>query len=331
MLKRDNEPVFTYISGDQVKRQSSFIIASLSKQVTAALVLKAVDEGKLDLTDSVNLYLSFSPANKTAKSIPDSVTISQLLSNTSGLVSAEQSPVFEPGSQFRYSNYGYTLLGKILEKVNQQPFAAQVNALNEQAGLAGLHASSGKTSNIKNAYPSLLLGQTETLQQQADKRIANYAPSDIEITPALIPAGGMIASADAYSHFQYALFSGQLLSPKSLAALTTRYAARPHRWSDVSYGYGTQLNQYKGITEYSHSGYLPGYVSLALYYPQSNINLVILENTAWDVSDRERTFALHDKLRDSIRHKLVALEDRPVAKLYQAGKDAITATLITAK
>ena len=329
MVKRNDEPLFTYISGDDVKLRSSFIIASLSKQVTATLVLKAVDDGKLELASSANRYLPISQSKDAT--IPDSVTISQLLSNTSGLIAPGKPPLFEPGSQFKYSNYGYTLLGEILENVYQQPITTQINALNEQAALGGLTAQLGKTSTIRKHYSQLLLGRAETIHQQDDNTFSSYANADVEITSQLIPAGGMMASADAYSHFQYALFSGQLISEKSLKAMTTSHSIRTHRWGEIGYGYGTQLDEYKGITEYSHSGYLPGYVSLALYYPQSNVNVVILENTSWDLHDTQRTFGLHDKLSESIRSKLVILEDRPVAKLYQAGKEAITATLIAAK
>ncbi|MCL1049380.1 beta-lactamase family protein [Shewanella abyssi] len=332
MVKRNNQPLFTYISGDDVSLQSEFIIASLSKQVTATLVLKAVDDGKLALAQSANTYLGSNNTKNSHDNIPASVTISHLLSNTSGLVAAGKPPLFAPGSQFKYSNYGYALLGEILENVNHQPITAQVNALNLQADFGGLGAHIGKTSTIKEAFPQLLLGRVETRHQQPDATdTSSYAASDVEISQQLISAGGMIASADAYSHFQYALFTGQLISDKSLQDMTNIHSTRPHRWGALGYGYGTQISSIKGITEYSHSGYLQGYVSLALYYPQSNVNVVILENTSWDLHDIKRTFGLHDKIRNSISSKLVALEDRPVAKLYQAGKAAITATLIAAK
>ncbi|PKH54461.1 serine hydrolase [Shewanella sp. Choline-02u-19] len=332
MVKRDNQPLFTYISGDNVSLKSEFIIASLSKQVTATLVLKAVDDGKLALDQSVNHYLGSQPSQKGPDNIPDSVTISHLLSNTSGLVEAGKPPLFEPGSQFKYSNYGYALLGQLLETVNQQPITEQINAFNLQAGLGGLSAHLGKTSTIKKTSPLLLLGQEETRHQQQDGNdTSSYAASDVEINQQLLTAGGMMASADAYSHFQYALFTGQLISEQSLLEMTTSHSTREHRWGALGYGYGTQISNINGITEYSHSGYLPGYVSLALYYPQSNVNVVILENTSWDLQDINRTFGLHDKIRNSINSKLVALEDRPVAKLYQAGKEAITATLLAAK
>ncbi|WOT04380.1 serine hydrolase domain-containing protein [Shewanella youngdeokensis] len=329
MVKRNNQPLFTYISGEQVNQQSQFVIASLSKQVIAALVLQAADAGKVKLTQSINHYLGTYQTD-----IPNSVTVSQLLSHTSGLISPNKAPVFTPGTRFKYSNYGYTLLGQLLEQVNQKPLAAQINALNINADLGGLNARLGKTSAIKISQPSLILGQTETRVKSPTNSqshhaspgelTSHYTDSDVEITADLLAPGGIVASADAYSRFQHALFTGQLISDKNLQQMTTPHITREHRWGTVGYGYGTQISQQDGITEYSHSGYLPGYVSLALYYPQSKVNVVILENTSWDLQHPQRTFGLHDKIRNSIYSKVIALDNRPVAKLYQSGKSAIS-------
>ncbi|ABV88500.1 serine hydrolase domain-containing protein [Shewanella pealeana] len=327
MLKRDNQPIFTYISGDDIEINSSFVIASLSKQVTAALVLKAVDEGLIELEQSVSHYLA-KQANEAKLYIPPSVTVSQLLSHTSGLVNIGEAPLYKPGSQFQYSNYGYALLGELLETVYHKPIYQLVNELNEQTKLNGLYAETGELSSIKTKHPSLILGQAEEQTQDADgKNHSHYTHADINIDKKLVAFGGMIASVEAYSQFQYALYSGKLISPQSLELMTSPQATRNHRWGVLEYGYGTQISRDEQLLEYSHSGYLPGYVSLATYYPKSNVSLVIFENTSWDLSDSERTFGLHDDIRNSIRSKLIALENRPVEKLYQAGVLAVESVM----
>ncbi len=328
MLKRDNQPIFTYISGNDVEINSSFVIASLSKQVTAALVLKAVDEGLIELEQSVSHYLP-TQASEAKLYIPPSVTVSQLLSHTSGLVNIGEAPLYKPGSQFQYSNYGYALLGELLETVYQKPVYQLVNQLNEQTKLNGLYAETGVISNIKTKHPSLILGQAEELTLNADgKSRSHFTSADINIDKKLVAFGGMIASVEAYSQFQYALYSGNLISPQSLKLMTSPQATRNHRWGVLEYGYGTQISRDEQLVEYSHSGYLPGYVSLATYYPKSKVSLVILENTSWDLSNRERVFGLHDAIRSSIRSKLIALENRPVEKLYQAGVSAVESVMI---
>ncbi|MGS0694820.1 serine hydrolase domain-containing protein [Shewanella sp. 0m-4] len=323
MLKRDNQPIFTYISGDDVEINSSFVIASLSKQVTAALILKAVDEGLIELEKSVSFYLS-EDTNQTQHYIPPSITVSQLLSHTSGLVNIGEAPRYKPGSQFQYSNYGYALLGELLETVYQKPIYQLINQLNEQTKLDGLYAQTGGISSIQAKHPSLILGQVEELGQSSDgKSHAHYTQVDLNIDNQLVAFGGMIASAEAYSQFQHALYSGNLITANSLKLMTSPQATRNHRWGVLEYGYGIQISRDEQLVEYSHSGYLPGYVSLAVYYPKSKVSLVIFENTSWDLSDSQRTFGLHDDIRNSIRSKLIAMENRPVEKLYQAGISAV--------
>ncbi|MCL1137950.1 serine hydrolase domain-containing protein [Shewanella pneumatophori] len=323
MIKQDSQPVFAYISGDHIDNDSSFLIGSLSKQVTATLVLQAVDAGLIDLDKSVSHYL-LKDGNKPRAYVPPSVTVSQLLSHTSGLLNLGELPSFKPGSQFQYSNYGYALLGDILEVVYQLPINELVKQLNQQNQLDGLFAETGDINDIKTTHANFILGNSETLTEGADgKSLSQLTPVELSIDKPMIAFGGMAASVEAYGRFQDALYNGKLLSPKSLALMTSPQATREHRWGVLEYGYGTQISRDEQLVEYSHSGYLPGYVSLAVYYPKSKVSLLILENTAWDLSDRERTFGLHDDIRNSIRSRLIALENRPVAKLYQAGVNAV--------
>ncbi|GIU04808.1 MULTISPECIES: serine hydrolase [unclassified Shewanella] len=330
MVKQNNQPVFAYISGDNIDNHSSFLIGSLSKQVTAALVLKAVDDGLIDLHKSVSHYL-LKDGNKPRAYVPPSVTVSQLLSHTSGLLTLGEPPVFKPGSQFQYSNYGYALLGDILEVVYQKPIDQLVAQLNQQNKLDGLYAQTGDINSIEATHANFILGNTETLTQSADgSSQSQLIPVELSIDKSMIAFGGMVASVEAYGRFQDALYNGKLLSPKSLALMTSPQATRNHRWGALEYGYGTQISRDEQLVEYSHSGYLPGYVSLAVYYPKSKVSLVILENTSWDLSNRERVFGLHDAIRSSIRNRLAALEDRPVAKLYQASVSAFEDTFAPA-
>lgn len=330
MVKQDNHPVFAYISGDHINNRSSFLIGSLSKQVTAVLVLQAVDEGLIDLDKSVSHYL-LKDGNKPRAYVPPSVTVSQLLSHTSGLVKMGEAPLFKPGSQFQYSNYGYALLGDILEVVYQLPIDEQVKRLNQQNKLDGLFAQTGKLTSLASTHANFVLGNAETLVSDANgKSLSHLSPVELSIDKSMIAFGGMAASAEAYARFQDALYNGKLISQKTLSLMTSPQATREHRWGVLEYGYGTQISRDEQLIEYSHSGYLPGYVSLAVYYPKSKVSLVILENTSWDLSDRERTFGLHDAIRNSIRSRLMALEDRPVIKLYQASLNAVENALTPA-
>lgn len=114
-------------------KNTLFNIASLSKLVTAALVIKLQEEGALNVSDKISNYIGLANNRK------DSATIFHLLSHTAGLVrrgaelgystserliaTTKSSPMESPpGEQHRYSNIGYTLLALICERASGQPF-----------------------------------------------------------------------------------------------------------------------------------------------------------------------------------------------------------------
>lgn len=120
--------------------QTRFRIASISKQFTAFMVMQLVSEGKLRLDDTIARYIPEYPADKAGK-----ITIHHLLSHTSGIVhyfpdfynrysKTNYTPeelmrlfwdidlLFEPGTGFRYSSFGYVVLGIILERVTGKSY-----------------------------------------------------------------------------------------------------------------------------------------------------------------------------------------------------------------
>ena len=143
-----------YSAGKPVNRNTVFQVASLSKWISAFGIMKLVEDGKLDLDAPVSKYL-------TRWQLPPSefnneaVTVRRLLSHTAGLTdglgysgfetgttvqSIEQSLTkasdadegstgavhvgIEPGSEFKYSGGGYTLLQLLVEEVSDQSFAS---------------------------------------------------------------------------------------------------------------------------------------------------------------------------------------------------------------
>ena len=121
---------------------TKFRIGSVTKQFTAVLILKLAEEGKIDLQETVRDYFPDYPAPQ-----GDQVTIHHLLTHTSGIPSytnfpeyaseIEREPFapdslvklfsgrdleFEPGTEWRYSNSGYFLLGAIIEEITGKPY-----------------------------------------------------------------------------------------------------------------------------------------------------------------------------------------------------------------
>ena len=309
ILLNNGLPVLALQKGNAISPDSSFVIASLSKQITATLILQAVDAGKLNLNRSLNSYL-FNDAihNTTAQtshSLPnpqrydDRISIHHLLSHTSGVAELGKPNRFEPGSQFEYSNVGYALLGELLEKINQQSFSSQISQFSQVNSLNALYAEVGSIDAIRERLPSLAVGFNES---------DTLIPSNIVIDESLLAAGGLIASAKAFALFQHQLHSGQFLSHESYELMTHPHTNIKFLWPDMSYGYGLRINRQDGLTEYSHTGYLPGYMSMSLHYPEFNLDLVMLENISLNLDDLNRVFQLHNQIRENIREQLLAIK-----------------------
>ncbi|WP_297893973.1 serine hydrolase [Shewanella sp.] len=312
ILLERGKPLLELQKGEGINQDSRFVMASLSKQITATLVLQALDTGKLDLNQTLNHYLfgdldvearglkATEAATNTSVLNPSRydarITLHQLLTHTSGVDKLGKANRFEPGSQFEYSNFGYSLLGQVLEKVNHQSFAEQVAQFATRYQLNGLSAELGSIAAIHAKVPSLAVGLQES---------EVIAPSDLVLDEALLPAGGLIISAPAYAAFLQQLHADKLLSAESYERMTTAHTEIQFLWPNMHYGYGLRINKDDGLVEYSHTGYLTGYMSMTLHYPEFNLDLVMLENLSLNLNDRARVFELHNQIRQIIRSQLL--------------------------
>lgn len=95
------------------------------------------------------------------------------------------------------------------------------------------------------------------------------------------------------------------MTPHSYEMMTRSHSNIAFLWPDMSYGYGLRINTEDDITEYSHTGYLAGYMSMSLHYPEFNMDLVMLENISLNLNDLDRVFELHNRIRAIIRQSLI--------------------------
>jgi len=138
-----------------VTTQSRFRIASISKPITAVTVLRLVEQGDLQLSDRVfgeHGALGTTYGTRPYKGHIEEITIENLLAHTSGgWLNDENDPMFQhpemdhsqliswtldnqtlghaPGTNYAYSNFGYCLLGRIIEKVTGKPYDDAVRCL----------------------------------------------------------------------------------------------------------------------------------------------------------------------------------------------------------
>ncbi|NJK85147.1 MAG: beta-lactamase family protein [Bacteroidales bacterium] len=232
-------------SHDDVKIDSAILfgIGSITKNITAAIILQLADEGKLLLSDKISDYLP------DYYNVNSSITIEQLLNHTSGIYNLTdnalfwiavqgqpnkiwepgeqlgyvQYPVFEPGSDYAYSNTNYILLGMIIEEVTDNSFAEELhNRITEPIQLKQMFL-----------YPNdILIGSLShvwnlSLNMNLDITSANNTKAMFSIA---YSAGAIVSTAGDLSKYFYALNSGSILSLQSLMAMQTGSSQKFRLW-----------------------------------------------------------------------------------------------------
>lgn len=279
-----------------LQANDQFIIGSLSKQITAVLLLREVDKGRLSLQDVLSTYLPDLKA-----SCADSVTIHHLLNHSSGIVGLDKPLAFRPGSRFAYSPIiGYELLASVMEKTSGETYA-------ELAGRLFAHCEMEDTTvpllygNRSPAQQNLVHSYSE--EEEGALTQEKYTLKDIAFAT---PGGAIISTASDLIQWNECLHQGKLLKEASYQAMTTASVTRAgHRWGDLGYSYGLQMDEQNGIVEYSHSGALLGFISTNIYYPADNLSVIILENVTPNFEDMSRAFFFHDQIRGVVKAKLM--------------------------
>jgi CubicO group peptidase (beta-lactamase class C family) len=281
-----------------VQPDSLFRIASLSKTFTAAGILTLVEQGKLDLdAPAFPLISQFSPPTGTK---PDprlaKITVRQLLQHTGGWDRDEsRDPVFlyrtvaaalgvpspagcpdvirymmgqpldfDPGTRYAYSNFGYCVLGRIIEKASGQPYVDFItNQILTPAGI----------TRMREGY-SLADRRAEGEVHYYDYPGAPLVPSLFPGTPGQVPnpyGGFSIETMDSFGawlaspidlvRFLAALDGRRpprLLKPETIDMMTARPA--PPVWVDTPsyYGLGFLVRPLSGGANWWHNGSLPG-------------------------------------------------------------------------
>lgn len=260
-----------------------FYIGSISKQITAVLVLRAYEKGNLKLTDKIRNYL---PEIKQAWA--DEVTIHHLLTHTHGITAIDEPLEFELGTQFHYSQIGYGLLSKILEKIKHESFEEIATNLFTAYKLTNtFHPDNKKYAHLVKGYEEDETGKLLVAEGNPVEYIA---------------AGGFISNAIDLLKWNKLLYAGKLVKLSSLKIMETRYATRKHPIFDtIAYGYGLLFKDGAQNIQIGAFGYVPGFPSANYYYPQTGLHLIVLENIGANLNDFKMTFKTHTDLMDLIK------------------------------
>ncbi|WP_269222639.1 serine hydrolase domain-containing protein [Flavobacterium sp. IMCC34518] len=269
---------------------NQFVIGSISKQITAVLVLQEYEKGHLKLNEPLHTYLP-----ELTQKWADTVTIHHLLTHMHGIVALDKPTAFKVGSQFNYSysNTGYDLLSKITERTSGKSFAMQSKELFQKCGMKNtFHPDDKEYKNLVKGY-----SEQENGELLFEENSFRNAPA----------AGSFVSNATDLNIWNQNLQAGKLLKPAAFKIMTSKQegAIRQHPLSGIThYGYGITIDTKDKMTQLGQTGFAPGFVSMNFYFPETKTSLIILENIVYEPNYLKKTFFYHSEILKIIRQEI---------------------------
>lgn len=249
-----------------IRLDDNFRIMSNSKQITAALILREVEKGAIDLHSPVRKYLPDLP-----QPWADEVTVHQLLNFSAGITEIDQPVSFKPGTDFLYGVTAYAMLSHIYEKVSGKEYIQAANALFQELGMTNSFCyEENKNNKVINGYVNS--GNTFALKQH---------PVQGQGWIDFIAAGGIVSNAQDMAIWDEKLHKGKVLKPETYKLMTNYNIASQHvafGSEKIGYGYGVYVSDQTPIKYIGHSGKGLGFASIKLYFPEKDVDVVVLEN-----------------------------------------------------
>ena len=303
LVAKDGRVLFRHAYGlaDRNRRvantlRTRFRIGSMNKMFTAVAILQLVEAGKVKLTAPLGTYLRDYPNHDVATK----VTIHQLLTHTGGTgdifgpdfdahrtqlrtladyakLYGKRGPEFEPGSSWAYSNYGFILLGLVIERVTGHSYYDYVQQ--HIYAPAGMTRTGSLPEN--QTVPGRSIGYTKPPGSTA------WAPNSDTLPYRGTSAGGGYSTVEDLARFAHALLSHKLLSPRSTKLLIT---GKVKDAPGTRYAYGLEdARDAHGNGWVGHGGGAPGINGDLKIYPRSGYVVAVLANldppTAQRISD----------------------------------------------
>jgi len=284
----------------ELTTNNTFMSGSIGKTYAATIVFQLVESGKIDLSKN---YIDYFPNLKWLTNVPNiyDITVEMLLQHTSGLpryvlkpeiwniihenpnkiwsyqerlkVIFDDDPVHEAGKGWAYSDTNYILLGMLIEKVTGEAYYDLVRRIIL------------KPLKLTNTYPS----NTRVIENLA----VGYSklPEDFHVPPKTLDqkmyfmnpqiewtGGGMASTTEDLAKWAKLYYSGALVSKNSIYAITTANPNGKNVEGTSSYGMGSFIYETKHGKAYGHTGFMPGFNAIFIYYPELGIAAAIQIN-----------------------------------------------------
>lgn len=262
--------------------ETDYRLASVSKQFTAMAVMLLAKDGKLRYEQPVRDFLPELPAATQA------VTIRHLLNHTSGFIDyedlipesrtaqlddqdvltmlASKDSLYVPaGTEYRYSNSGYVLLGIIAARVSGMSFPEFLTTR--------IFKPLGMTASVAHIEGS------DTVPHRAygySPRGGSFVQTDQSVTSATLGDGGIYTNVDDMARWDQALYRTALVDGPALELATT--PPQLPVGATTEYGFGWFVDSYRGEKRWRHTGETSGFRNAIHRYPRRRLTIVILTN-----------------------------------------------------
>lgn len=258
-------------------------VASITKQFTAAAILRLMESGRVDLDADILQYVpEFHSRGRR-------ITIRQLLNHTSGIqnmtdvpafpskerleltdaealaIFQDEPPNFPPGENFLYNNSGYYLLAMVIERLTGESYAEHLKrTVFEPLGLRSTSAC-----DDARIVPHRARGYL----------VANGLLQNGPFISQSLPKGGgnLCSTAHDLVLWARALAGGRVVSPQSYALMTTPATLTDGR--QIGYGLGLFLSEVEGRAEILHGGDFGSFTSVLAWYPADDVAVAVLQNS----------------------------------------------------
>ena len=262
---------------------TKFRMGSMNKMFTATAVMQLVQAGKVKLDAPLGTYLTDYPN----RDVATKVTIHHLLTHTGGTgdifgpeftahrlelktlgdyvkLYGARGLQFEPGSKWEYSNYGFLLLGVIVEKASGQSYYDYIRG--------HIFTPTGMTGSGSEPEDVAVPGRAIGYMQEKGAWVPNTGTLPYRGTS----AGGGYTTVGDLLRFATAITGHVLLDAKHTALLTT---GKVETGQGDKYAYGFEDTIEGGVRSFGHSGGAPGMNGDLRIFPESGYVVAALANT----------------------------------------------------
>ena len=288
---RDGQVVWSHASGfadlEQkvpVSAETRFRIGSVSKSLTSVAIGRLVQDGQLDLDSPVQRYAPSFPV----KRYP--ITVRQVAGHLAGIrhyltgefenrehygtvseglaIFAADSLLFQPGTEFSYTSYGYNLLGAVIEGASGRSYLEYMrDAVLMPAGM----------THTSPEHPDSIIPNRGRYYTRADSTGPILNAPYVDNTYKW-PSGGYLSTAEDLARFGDRLLRGQVLRPETVESLWT--SMRTSNGTPTEYGIGWTVERDSvGRRRVRHAGGSVGGTAHLIIYPEERLVVAVLVNS----------------------------------------------------